>query len=79
MGPVLVHNLRAALGDDQEGGAEDRALPYRPQRRYLALLATADGSAIAAWGSLSARGHWLWRWKDRIDRRFVQRFRVAGE
>ncbi|ACB33974.1 pyridine nucleotide-disulfide oxidoreductase family protein [Leptothrix cholodnii SP-6] len=69
MGPVLTRNLRAALGD----GA---ARPYRPQRRYLALLATGDGQAIASWGALSAQGRWLWRWKDRIDRSFIARFRV---
>ena len=67
MGPLLSHNLRAALGD----GAP-RA--YEPQRRYLALLATADGRAIAAWGRWSAEGAWAWRWKDRIDRGFIARF-----
>ncbi len=72
MGPVLSHNLRALL----RGQA---LLPYQPQRRYLALLATADGSAIGAWGGLSAQGRWLWRWKDRIDRRFLARFAVPGE
>jgi pyridine nucleotide-disulfide oxidoreductase family protein len=70
MGPVLTRNLRAALGDGD-------ARPYRPQRRYLALLATADGQAIASWGGWSMRGRWLWRWKDRIDRSFIARFRVG--
>jgi pyridine nucleotide-disulfide oxidoreductase family protein len=67
MGPILVHNLRAALG-----AGVPRS--YVPQRRYLALLATADGRAVAAWGRWSAEGAWAWRWKDRIDRRFVRRF-----
>ncbi|RPH65280.1 MAG: pyridine nucleotide-disulfide oxidoreductase [Burkholderiales bacterium] len=67
MGPVLSRNLRAALG---AGGAID----YVPQRRFLALLATADGSAVASWGRWSAHGRWAWRWKDRIDRGFVRRF-----
>ena len=67
MGPLLSHNLRAALGC----GAP-RA--YVPQRRYLALLATADARAIAAWGPWSAEGAWAWRWKDRIDRGFIARF-----
>lgn len=71
MGPVLSRNLRAALG----AGA---AVAYVPQRRFLALLATADGSAIASWGRWSVRGHWVWRWKDRIDRGFVRRFAVTG-
>lgn len=67
MGPVLSRNLRAALGDGS-------AVPYAPQRRYLALLATGDGRAIGSWGRWSAHGHWLWRWKDYIDRGFVRRF-----
>jgi pyridine nucleotide-disulfide oxidoreductase family protein len=68
MGPVLSRNLRAALG-------EGVAAAYEPQRRFLALLATADGRAVASWGRLSARGRWVWRWKDHIDRSFLNRFR----
>ena len=71
MGPVLSNNLRAALGQGQ-------ARPYCPQRRYLALLATADGRAIAAWDGWSAEGRWAWTWKDGIDREFVRRFAVAA-
>lgn len=67
MGPVLSANLRAALGPGD-------AQAYQPQRRYLALLATADGQAIASWGDLWARGRWAWRWKDQIDRGFLARF-----
>ena len=70
-GPALAHNLRAALT-----GAAMSA--YAPQRRHLALLSTADGRAIASWGPWSASGHWVWRWKDRIDRRFVRRFATGG-
>ncbi len=72
MGPVLSHNLRACLG---QGHLND----YAPQRRYLALLSTADGSAILAWDGLSAQGRWAWRWKDHIDRGFVQRFAVPRD
>ena len=70
MGPVLSRNLRAALGAGE-------AVSYTPQHRFLALLATADGSAIASWGRWSLHGHWVWRWKDRIDREFLQRFASA--
>ncbi|MCE2908094.1 MAG: FAD-dependent oxidoreductase [Burkholderiaceae bacterium] len=66
-GPVLLHNLRAALA----GGA---LRAYAPQRRFLALLATADGRAIAARGPFGAHGRWAWWWKDRIDRGFIGRF-----
>ncbi len=70
-GPVLLHNLRAALG----GGTLQA---YVPQRRFLALLATGDGRAIAARGPFGAHGRWAWRWKDRIDRGFVDRFRAPS-
>lgn len=70
MGPVLAHNLRAALGVGV-------AAEHRAQRRVLALLSTADGSAIASWGRWSVRGRWVRRWKDHIDRRFLQGFAVG--
>lgn len=69
-GPVLLHNLRAALS----GGALQA---YRPQRRCLVLLATADGRAIAARGPFGGHGRWAWLWKDHIDRGFIDRFRPA--
>ena len=38
------------------------------------LISTGKRHALAAWGPLSTSGNWVWRWKDRIDRRFVQRY-----
>ncbi|AFY86020.1 selenide, water dikinase SelD [Chroococcidiopsis thermalis] len=67
-GKPLFKNLRRAL--------LGRSLqPYKPQKQYLSLIGTGDGKAIAAWGKLGfgATG-WLWRWKDAIDRKFMQRF-----
>jgi pyridine nucleotide-disulfide oxidoreductase family protein len=75
MGPVLANNLRAALGAPA-APAVPRA--YQAQRRFLMLLATADGRAIASRGPFGAEGHWAWRWKDRIDRRFIQQFRALA-
>ena len=69
--PVLAHNLAAAAG-------RGAASPWQPQQHALYLLSTADGRAIAAWRSWSATGHWVWRWKDAIDRRFVQSFRAPA-
>jgi pyridine nucleotide-disulfide oxidoreductase family protein len=67
-GPVLAHNLRARL--------TGRPLrPYRPQRDFLSLLNLGDGRAVASKWGLSAEGAWAWRLKDRIDRRFVERYR----
>lgn len=71
MSPVLSHNLRAALGRGE-------TQVYRPQEQFLALLATGDGRAIASRGPFGAHGRWIWRWKDRIDRRFVERFAVPA-
>lgn len=67
MGPVLSHNLRAALKGEPLAA-------YAPQRRFLALLATADERAIASRGSFGASGVWAWHLKDYIDRRFMRRF-----
>jgi pyridine nucleotide-disulfide oxidoreductase family protein len=68
-GPVLAHNLNAAL----------RGLPlkrYRPQRQSLALLATGDGGALLDWHGYSAGGQLYGRWKDFLDKGFIQRHRL---
>ena len=67
MGPVLAHNLYAAL-------TAQPLQTFSPQTTFLSLLATADGSAIASRGRWSLSGRWAWRWKDHIDRRFIRRF-----
>jgi selenide,water dikinase len=66
-GPPLAENLRRALA----GTALKR---WQPQRRALYLFSTGPRHAIASWGGLSVEGDWVWRWKDRIDRRFVASF-----
>ncbi len=66
-GPPLAENLRA--------GCQGQALrPWQPQRRGLYLLSTGRKHALAAWGGFSTSGAWVWRWKDRIDRRFIAQF-----
>jgi NADH dehydrogenase FAD-containing subunit len=67
MGPVLTHNLQAAL--------EERPMQsYEPQSSFLSLLTTADERAIAARGQWSLSGRWAWWLKDYIDRGFIRRF-----
>ena len=66
-GPILARNVTAAMN----GGTLQ---PFEPQRRSLYLISTGSRHAIATWGPLSWEGEWVWKWKERIDRRFVQRF-----
>jgi selenide, water dikinase len=66
--PVLFDNLCAALS-----GGDLR--PYRPQRDYLKLVSLGGQKALAEkWGT-ARTGRLLWRWKDRIDRAFMDRLR----
>jgi len=66
-GAVLARNLRRAV--------ESRPLEtYSPQRVSLALISCGGRYAIASWGPLAAEGEWAWRWKDRIDRRWIAAF-----
>lgn len=67
MARPLAVNLRRSL-------LHEPLLRYRPQRRWLALISTGDRHAVASRGWLFARGEWVWRWKDWIDRRFMRRF-----
>jgi len=71
MGPVLTQNLRAALG-------VGHAVEHTPQRHTLALLATADGGAIASYGRFFAHGRWVGRWKDHLDQQFLDRMCAGG-
>lgn len=66
-GPYLAENLRRYL-------TGRRLKKFRAQRRALALIRTAPGRATASRGLIQASGRWLWRYKDWIDRRFMQRF-----
>ena len=69
-GPVLFHNLLAAMG-------RGTARPYRPQHRYLWIMNLGDGTGLASWGGLHWRGRLALRLKDAIDLRFLRGFRAA--
>ena len=64
--PVLTHNLRADLA-----GGQRRS--FRPQADFLKIVSLGGKAALAEkWGRVVA-GPAVWRWKDRIDRRFMDR------
>ena len=67
-GPVLAENLLSALSGSplREFSWPDRA---------LAILNLGDGRAIASWRRFAVKGRWVWHWKDRLDRRFIDRYR----
>ncbi|MEW5249232.1 selenide, water dikinase SelD [Microbulbifer discodermiae] len=66
-GPVLFHNLRAAL--------TNRPMrQYRPQQRFLSLLSCGGRRAVAVRNGLAFAGELPWRWKDAIDQKFMHRF-----
>lgn len=66
--PVLHDNLRAALM-----GRPTRR--FQPQRDYLKLISLGDRVAVAEKFGIALSGRWLWRWKDRIDQAFMDKFR----
>ncbi len=65
--PVLYENLRAEL----LGTPRKR---FKPQKSYLKLISTGGKGAIADKAGVKLDGMALWRWKDRIDRKFMRKF-----
>jgi selenide,water dikinase len=72
-GKPLFENLRRSLlGKSLKS--------YVPQKDYLSLIGTGDGSAIATRGSFTLpASKLLWHWKDYIDRKFMSKFRDLPE
>ncbi len=69
-GRPLAENLRRFLGGET-------LEKYRPQRQILGLISTGDRNAVLSWGPLpwGWESPWLWRWKDKIDRKFMDQFK----
>jgi selenide,water dikinase len=68
-GAMLAENLRRAAR-----GRKPRR--WWPQRSALAIVGLGDGRALAWRNGLALSGPAMWRWKDRIDRRWMAM--VAG-
>lgn len=68
---TLWRNLKAFV-------AKEKLVPYRPQPRFLSLLNTADGEALFNYGSISTKSKWALKLKDRIDKKWIQKFEVRA-
>lgn len=66
-GRPLGENLRRALRDEP-------LRPFAPQKQFLSIIGTGDGSAVASRGRWSVQGAWVWRWKKGIDRRWIRQY-----
>ena len=83
--PSGVWAVRAAipLARNLEAACQQKPVrEWRPQRKALQLVGGFNGSrptAWALWGPLLLGPHpWWWRWKQRIDLRFMQRFQASA-
>lgn len=68
--PILHENLIAAATG---GSLRD----FRPQSRFLLILNLGEGRGLALRGRLWFGGRLAFRLKDRIDRKFLRRYRVG--
>ena len=67
-GKPLYENLRRILQGQP-------LKPFKPQKNFLTLIGTGEGSAIASRGAFSlGPSPLLWLWKDWIDREFMEKF-----
>ena len=71
-GPTLATNIRHLLTNEPLSR-------HRPQKDALYLISTGDTNAIGTRNGVTFAGRWVWRWKDWIDRRFMQKFNVLPE
>ena len=75
-GPILAHNVQHYLHclAQGKGSPEKGFQPYQPQSDFLRLINTGDGKGIGCKYGIALQGQWVWKMKDWIDRRWVNKF-----
>lgn len=70
--PSIDANIRA----DLSGSARK---PFEPQGDYLKLISLGRQEAVGERNGITLQGGWVWRLKDRIDRRFMDGLEALPE
>ncbi|GGX47459.1 selenide, water dikinase SelD [Saccharospirillum salsuginis] len=70
--PFLYDNLQRAF-------AGEPLKPVDLQRNFLSLLSLGGQKAVGNKGRFVVHGDWVWRWKNRIDRAFMDKLQSPGE
>lgn len=78
--PILAANLRRALAGAGSGPDRDEGMErYEPNPSFLSIMNTGGGRGLLRWKGVVSHSRWAWWLKDRIDRRFMQRYqRLEG-
>ena len=74
-GPPLLANVLAYLTSLDDTTVPVQLTPHIPQTTFLGILSTGDKYAVASKGNwLSLEGAWVWKWKDYLDRTWIQEY-----
>lgn len=72
-----VHAVRQAktLWENLKRYVNGEALvSFRPPSRVLSILSTGDRQGLMIYGRHVYHGRWAWKWKNRIDTRFIAQY-----
>lgn len=74
---VMATRQSKPLATNLQAIAMDAPLSqWRHRHNPLYIINTADGKAVACLHGYTLSGHWVWRWKNYLDTRFMNKFKV---
>ncbi|HSI67248.1 MAG TPA: FAD-dependent oxidoreductase [Planococcus sp. (in: firmicutes)] len=71
-GPILWNNLKNSF-------STGKLMSFTPQKRFVSILSTGGGDAFLTYGDRSLHGRVPWKIKQRIDRKFMKRYKDLYE